>query len=158
MDTTALALVLVLGALFAIGTVVRGFGVWARRRRLTAIAEPDRAAYDIRVRATVAASSVLPGMRAGKSNLTSADLVLGGDRVILSSQRGLLVDVGAAHGRRLGSARCTGPGRLVLEGDVPRLSGDAAGWRMELALDDAEGWAEALRPFVAAAQAPPPVS
>lgn len=148
MGSTGLAVLLVLGMLFVLGAAVRGAGVWARRRRLAAIPEPERAAWDVRVRATVESSTVLPGMKAGKNNVTNADLVVGGGRLLLSSQRGLLVDVGPGHGRPLGAARCTGPGRLVLEGDVPRITGDVAAWRMELAIDDAEGWAEALRPFV----------
>ncbi|MBW1881469.1 MAG: hypothetical protein JRJ84_24190, partial [Deltaproteobacteria bacterium] len=70
------------------------------------------------------------------------------DRFLLTSNRGLLADLGPDRGRRFTSVRCTGPGRLVIEGDVPR-GDDARGlYRFELVLGDAPAWAEALAPFV----------
>lgn len=149
MTTNLAAAALVFLALFLVGAAVRAGGAWARRRHVAAIGRPDRTAAGVRVRATVDGSAVLPGMKPGRGNVTIADLALGGGRFVLSSERGVLVDVGASHGRPLGSARCTGPGRLVLEGDAPRLTGPPGSWRMEITIDDAEGWARALQPYVA---------
>ena len=53
----------------------------------------------------------------------------------------------SSKGRRFQSVRCTGPQRLVIEGDVPGVS-VAGSYRFELVLDDAQEWARALEPLV----------
>jgi len=145
-----MGIVVVIGLAVAVGAVFRGMGRM-RRRRGTARIPPAlrvRQARGVRVRVEVEAGSVFPGMNAARRNITTGDLALSADRFVLSTERGVLVDVSEMGGRRLGAARCTGPGRLVLEGDRPRLDGSRGSFRIELALDDAESWAEALQTCV----------
>jgi hypothetical protein len=154
MSTLALGALVVFGSMFAVGTGIRGMGVLLRRRAAGRIPAPQRTreVRGIRVRGQVDGPDVLPGMNPGRSNVTTADLVLSEDRFVLASERGLLIDVGTSRGVPLGSARCTGPGRLVIEGDVPRMTGAPGRYRLEMALDDAEAWAADLARFVPAGE------
>lgn len=87
------------------------------------------------------------GMRPGRPHPAHGDLLLTADRLLLATDRGVLADLRVAGPSRLASARCTGPGRLVLEGQVPHPSGPAGLYRIELVVDDAPAWVEALGPF-----------
>ena len=160
MSTLALGALVVFAALFVVGSGVRGMGVLLRRSAAGRIPaqQRKRAARGIRVRGQVDGPNVLPGMNPSRSNVTTADLVLSEDRFVLASERGVLIDVGVSRGVPLGSARCTGPGRLVIEGDVPRMTGVPGRYRLEMALDDAEGWAEDLARFVRPVALRPAVS
>jgi hypothetical protein len=60
----------------------------------------------------------------------------------------VLTELSPTFGRKFTSVRCTGPQRLVIEGDLPRPNGQLGHFRYELVITDAEGWAEALQPFV----------
>jgi hypothetical protein len=144
-----LAIALLAGTAILAGAAVRGAGAWRRRRGVARIphADRERSARGVRAGVQVGAGSLFPGMSATRRNVTTLDLVLGRARLIVASERGVLLDLTAGRSRPLDSVRCTGPGRLVLEGGAPRIDGTRTGWRMEIAIDDAEGWAAALAPF-----------
>ena len=101
------------------------------------------------MRVLVQGTRALPGMKASSANRTIGDLVLLADRFVLTTGRGVLADLRTDRGRRFTSVRCTGPGRLVIEGDVPGPNPDKKGlYRVEMILDDAGDWAEVLKPWV----------
>lgn len=133
------------------GTFARGVEWWRRRRGRTRIAPADlvRETRDAGVRIHLFKTRAFHGMRPGKAHAAKADLLLAADRFVLSSNRGVLADVGRGKGRPFRSVRCTGPGRLVIEGDTPRADGTAGLYRFDIAIEEAGSWAAALQPFVA---------
>lgn len=145
---------IVLAAMFLSGSV----GLWwrARQRRIgvSRVADEDirRHARRVSLVAAYTGRPPLAAMRANRAHRTTADLVLTDDRMIVATDLGVLLDIGPGRGQKLQSVRCTGPMRLVMEGTLPRASDNNPGpFRLEWVIDDAEGWAEALAPFVAAA-------
>ncbi|MCP4809017.1 MAG: hypothetical protein GY913_23570 [Proteobacteria bacterium] len=82
-------------------------------------------------------ASVLAGPAAGKINRAQADLVLTGARLLIATHHGRLLELDANNG---GSVRCTGPGRLVIEGERRRVGGPSK-VRVEILTSDAELWA-----------------
>jgi hypothetical protein len=107
----------------------------------------QREAFGVHARAFVSGTSAFKGISSRYLNRVKIDLVLASDRFLMVSSRGTLLDVGLRHGRKFQSVRCTGPQRLVIEGDLPGVSA-AGSYRFELVLDDAEAWATALEPLV----------
>ena len=89
------------------------------------------------------------GFDARRRSRVRADLYLLEGRFVLSSEAGTLLDV-RAGGAGLRSVRCTGPGRLVVEGPVRDSQGL---FRLEVVLPDAQGWARDLAPMQAGGQA-----
>ncbi len=150
MASSWVGILAIAGVAIGLGAAIRGAGALRRRRGTRRIppALRTRQAQRIRVRVEVDASSVLPGMNAARRNVTTADLALSEARMVLSSERGVLLDLTAGRSRPLRAARCTGPGRLVLEGDAPRMNGEVGQFRIELAIDHAEAWASDLRRYV----------
>lgn len=82
-------------------------------------------------------ASVLAGPAAGKLNRAQADIVLTEARLLVATHQGRLLELAAGAG---GSVRCTGPGRLVIEGERKRVSGPSK-VRIEVLTADAEAWA-----------------
>jgi hypothetical protein len=124
---------------------------WARRRRALSKLDPAqivRIERGVSVRIRLAGTRALHGMDPRRAHLAQGDLALTHDRVLLGSTQGVLADIGPQHGRKFRSARCTGPGRLVIEGDLPGPTGVPSLYRFDLVVADAEGWATALQPFV----------
>jgi hypothetical protein len=144
------ALIIVLVAVTALLALRRGWGLWLRRRSLAQIRGVPivREAHGVTIRALLYGTPPMLGLNPKRTNHLVGDLVLTGDRFVLASNRGLLADLGPGRGRRFTSARSTGPGRLVIEGDVPYPDGDKGLYRFELVVDDAADWADALAPFV----------
>lgn len=145
---------IVLLAMFLSGSV----GMWWRGRvRRLGVARVDglpitRHAEAVSLTANYAGRPPLASLRAGRAHRLTADLVLAGERMVVATDRGVLLDVGGGRGQKLESIRCTGPMRLVMEGRMPRAStNEPAPFRLEWAIEDAEGWAEALAPFSLAA-------
>jgi hypothetical protein len=64
-------------------------------------------------------------------------MVLSEQRLILATGHGRVLEISA---ERPGSVRCTGPRRLVIEGQHPSGRAEV---RAEMAIDDAEGWQQA---------------
>lgn len=150
------AVVLVIAVVVLLGVATRVWWWWSRRTQLARVAGwPRRREALGRSLRVLVSGRALPGMNPKKSNRTTGDLVIatseaGEGRLVVASARGLLLDIGPGRGRPLRSARCTGPGRLVIEGDTPIGDGSAGAFRLEVTVDDAEGWASDLRPFTKA--------
>lgn len=148
------AVVVVVVALIGAGAALKGWG-WLVRTRLLRRIPADavrRARRGVSLRVLVQGTDALPGMNPKKANRTTGDLVLSADRFLVVSGRGLIADLAPAEGRRFTSVRCPGPGKLVMEGRVPRSSGPPGQYRVEVLLPDAAEWAEALQPFVEAGE------
>jgi len=146
------ALVVVFVVLVAAGAALKGYGWWLRTRVLRALPADGqlRSVRGVTLRVLVRGTRVLPGMSTRRANRTTGDLALTASRFVVTSNRGVLLDLGPGHGRRLTSIRCTGPGKLVIEGDVPRPGATAAPFRIEAFLPDAVAWAEALQGYTTA--------
>jgi len=140
----ALVAMMVAGALLRLNS-------WSRRWRYLRTVDPSqilRQNRGVSMRVLVQGTRVLAGMSTRKANRTVGDLVLSRDRFLITSGRGLIADL-RDGGRRFRSVRCTGPGRLVIEGDVPGPDPERPGlYRVELMLQDASEWATALAPWV----------
>lgn len=144
------ALLVVVGSLVLIGAIMKGIS-WFRRTSLTRAIPEDAIVRQLRgtsMRVLTQGPPVLPGMSNRKANRTIGDLLLMKDRLLLVCNRGTLLDIREDRGRKLSSARCTGPGRLVLEGEIAVPSGVAGQYRIELSAEDAPDWARALAPYV----------
>ena len=144
---TALALALVLFGGFGLVKVAGLVRRWRGRRRLgDAPVVRERRSVDLRI--TLWRTRGWLGLESGRAHPARADLMLAAERFVVASDLGVLADVTPGGSIPLRSARCTGPSRLVLEGDVPGATDAVGRWRMELVLDDAPAWAGALAPFV----------
>lgn len=144
------AIAIVVGVLVLTGTAMRVASWWNRHRVLRTLPADAvvRQARGQSLRVLVHGPTTLPGMNPRRANRTRGDLVMTADRLVVTSGRGTLVDIRPDRGRRLTSARCPGPGKLVLEGDAPGPRGLTGLFRIETLIDDAPAWAEALQPFV----------
>jgi len=134
---TLLSVVIVFGALVVFATL---FNAWRKSRRTRGAALPDgedavREVEDAAVRLYVNQS--IPGGPRAPGGRDRARLVMSGQRLILATGHGRVLEI---RSDRPGSVRCTGPRRLVVEGQHPSGRADV---RAELAVDDAEGWQEA---------------
>jgi hypothetical protein len=75
-------------------------------------------------------------------------MALSKTRFVLVTEQGRFADVRVDEGRKLTSARCTAPGRLVIEGTIPQVGRQPGVYRLEVLFDRAADWAVALQPFV----------
>jgi hypothetical protein len=143
-------LVALLGSLFGFVALLNGLARLRRWRTVRSIDPADvvMRAANATVRASLHGVPSFAGLDPDALNRMRGDLVLTHERFLLVVDGGVLADLGPGYGRRFTSARCTGPSRLVIEGEVPRKDGQVGSYRFELVVDDAEGWAEALVPFV----------
>lgn len=82
-----------------------------------------------------------------RTNRVKGNLAITADRFVMATNKGVLADIGHSHGRKFTSVRSTGPGRLVMEGDVPYPDKTTGVFRFEMVVDDAPAWIEALKPF-----------
>jgi hypothetical protein len=91
------------------------------------------------VSARIFADRTVPqGPKSGGISRDPATLILGQRRFLVCTGHGRILEIGPD---RPGVARCVGPRRLAIEGQHP--SGRAK-LRVELILDDAEGWATSI--------------
>lgn len=81
--------------------------------------------------------TMLAGPQAGVVNRAPADLVLTPERLLVATHQGRLLELKKGGG---GSVRCTGPGRLILEGRKPRANAEMK-IRIEVLIDNAEQFA-----------------
>ncbi len=142
-----LVVTLVALAALLIGLVVAGR---VRRRRLVAeIAQQGvlKSAPAVTCGLLVHGTTKLLGFEPDTVHHLDVDLVLTTSRFAVVCGRGMLVDA-RVDGARLTSARCTGPGRLVIEGDIAAPRAVRPTFRLELTVPDAEAWALATAPFV----------
>ncbi len=134
----------------------RIFGLWRRNQALGRLKEANviRQTRGVRIAGLLTNAPAISGMNPRRRNIMTGDLALTPNRFVLVSNRGLLADVGIAdggvdaHGRLFTSVRCPGPGRLLIEGDIPLMGKPAGLFRFEISTKDAMEWAQALRPFV----------
>ncbi|MCB9668599.1 MAG: hypothetical protein H6734_03895 [Alphaproteobacteria bacterium] len=139
----------VLGGSILAGATLKGLS-WGRRQRMIRTVDPESIVRQVRgasLRVLVEGPAALPSMSRSKANRTVGDVLVTADRLLVVCGRGTLVDIRPGKGRPLGSVRSPGPGRLVMEGTVPAASGPDGSFRIELVVDDAPGWVEALAPF-----------
>lgn len=141
------AVLVVLVVMVAVGAALRAAAWWSRRSAAARIPSDQviREARGVTLRVLLQGTRVFPGMSTRYANRTRGDLVLGREQFVLATNRGTLLDLGPGRGRGFNSARCTGPGRLILEGDDGQ--GRKGLYRVEITVEDAEGWAQALQPF-----------
>lgn len=134
-------LVTAIAIVFGFLAVARGITEYGRRRRrLQASRIPDDLVVKM-VRGVGARvfvdKDMIDGPKAGVINNTPADLVLCADRLIVATRHGRILELTPGAG----SVRCTGPRRLVIEGERLRKHGPMK-VRIEALVDDAEQWAE----------------
>jgi hypothetical protein len=131
------------------GALVQGAYHLRRRRARATFARGSlvRSEHGVSIQARLGGPAI-PGLDPRRNNRTVGDLLLSADRFVLASRRGVLLDLGAAPMGRFSSVRSTGPGRLVLEGEVPRPAAPAVPYRFDLMVADAPGWVGALAPWV----------
>lgn len=143
------ALIVVLVGLALTGGGLR-LASWLKRYRVLRAIDQDsivRQTRGVSMKVLVQGTRTLPGMSTTRANRTKGDLVLLGDRFLITSGRGTIADL--REGRRLfRSVRCTGPGRLIIEGDVPGPLDKTGLYRIEMVLPDASDWAKALEPWI----------
>jgi len=122
---------------------VRAWGWFVRRRGLARLAGLTRAreARGVHVRAQ-ADGRTWRGLRPSRNHHTRGDLVLAGDRLVLATALGVLVD--ASPARPLTAVRAPGPGRLVLEGKEGGADGKPTLYRIEVIVDASDVWARDL--------------
>lgn len=143
------SMLVVLGVLILAGAVLKLVS-WARREKIVRTIDPEsltRSLRGVSLRVLLHGPTTLPGMNPDRANRTRGDLLVSSDRFVIASSRGVLVDVRSGS-KRLTSVRCTGPGRLVLEGEVPVMKGEPGRYRIELVTEEAASWVETLAPFV----------
>jgi hypothetical protein len=141
-------LLVTVAALVGVAAVAHLLGLRRRRAALARLG-PDltRVSTGVAIRVTARGIRWWPFLDLDRPRSLNGDLGLGRDRFVVTSSHGVLIERTGADGPAITSARCTGPRRLVIEGDV--TAGEApATWRFEIGVDDAEGWAAALAPFV----------
>ena len=116
---------------------------WVRLQQANSVRVPTGERVQRRVDNTSArvfvAAPLAGGLRAGKINVVKVSMVLSDQRLLLGSWRGRLLVLEPGQG---GTAICTGPRRLVLEGALRRRRPVLV--RVELILDEAERWAEEI--------------
>ena len=137
-------------AAFLIGALAKWNRWSVRQRGLARLGDAkfERVSRGVDLRVLVQGSRRLASLNPNKRNRTRGDIAITDDRLLIASARGVLVDARVGQDR-LTSARCTGPGRLVLEGTMPHPNGTPGQFRIETVVDNAQAWALALAPWVA---------
>lgn len=139
---------IVLAIIFVGGAGLKWFQSLRRRRAIQKVkATPIRIAHGVYAR-VMARGMTFRGFRSGRQTRTKVDMVLTQKQLLVVSNRGTLFDIraGAAKGR-IGSVRCSGPGRLLFEGERQEASKKATSYRVEISLPTATSWAQDLAPF-----------
>ncbi len=110
-----------------------------RRERAGAVPAGERVVREARNCGSrvFVSTDVIGGPRAGRINRSPADLVMTDKRLLIATRHGRVLELTAGTG---GSVRCTGPRRLVVEGDRPQKDG-VMHVRAELIVNDADVWA-----------------
>lgn len=119
-----------------------------RRRAVQKIQEtPVRISHGVYAR-VMAKGKTFRGFRSGHQTKTTVDMVLTKKQFLVVSNRGTLFDIRAEAARgRIGSVRCTGPGRLLFEGERQEANKKTTKYRVEISIPTATAWAQDLAPF-----------
>ena len=131
---TLLSLGIVFGGLIVVAVLFQGWRK-SRRNRGAILDEGEgvlREVEDVGVRLYV--NRNVPGGPRAPGGRDRGHMVLSEHRLILATGHGRVLEIGPD---RPGSVRCTGPRRLVIEGQHPSGRADV---RAEMAVDDARGW------------------
>ncbi len=133
-----LGFLVVAASLVGLGLV----SAWVRRhRRVKAADIPDglvrKQARKVPARVFVD-KDVVGGPQAGRTNRSQADLVMTEGRLLVATHQGRVLELTR---RNPGSVRCTGPRRLILEGERIQKKG-VMKVRVELICDEAQAWAD----------------
>jgi hypothetical protein len=139
---------IVVAIIFLGGAGLKWLQSTRRRRAVQKIQEtPIRITHGVYARVMVRGMT-FRGFRSGHQTKTTVDMVLTQKRLLVVSNRGTLFDIRAEAARgRIGSVRCTGPGRLLFEGERQEASKKATNYRVEISLSTATSWAQDLAPF-----------
>lgn len=155
MTLTALAVVSLL-VMFGAPALVKILAQLRRRRARRRMADRAlvREAQGLGGRIQLHRTPPLHGMQPGRSYPLTVDLLLASDKVIIASDRGLIADLGKSP-PRLALARSPGPQRLLIEGRIPVPGRPDGRYRLQLVVEHASAWADALQPFVRPSEAEP---
>lgn len=129
------------GALVKLGKRVR------REAFLRRVGDTRQLERHVTLRAYIHGARGSHGMDPRRANRSTGDLILTEGSFFLSTSRGVLLQLGPSTGKRFTSVRCTGPGRLVLEGEIPQPGRAPGQIRFEIRSTTPETWVEALRPW-----------
>ena len=100
---------------------------------------------------TVAMSDGIPtglGFKSGRGVRVRTSLFATADRVVVVTREGKIADLVLGAQQKLKTARCTAPGRLVVEGTIPQIGRGDGLYRLELNFAEAKKWESVLLPFV----------
>ena len=124
---------------------------WSRRtqwKKRVNRADVIRLEQRVPMKVLLMGSALLPGMHPTRVNRTRGDLVMTKNRFLMTSNRGMLVDLGPHSGRYMTSARCTGPQRLVIEGNLVSSTGKQGSYRFECVVGDGVVWSQLLEKYI----------
>ena len=93
-------------------------------------------------------NSAILGLDPKRAARLTGRMALSESKFVLMTDKGRFTQIDRTQGRLLTSARCTAPGRLVIEGTIPQAGGQPGVYRLEAMFTEAEAWAVALQPFV----------
>ncbi len=119
-------------ALVVVGAGLRAWGWLARRRAMSLLPAGSNVVPGISTRVMARGRHGMAGIAAGRTHRTTTHLGYTDDRLVIASNRGILVDLRVDGGRFLTSVRTPGPGKLVIEGETPGPGGPIGTFRLEL--------------------------
>ena len=100
------------------------------------------------IRAMAFGTAPILGLDPKRAARLTGRMALSESKFVLMTDKGRFTQIDRTQGRLLTSARCTAPGRLVIEGTIPQAGGQPGVYRLEAMFTEAEAWAVALQPFV----------
>lgn len=141
-------LLVVFGLLAVVGVGVKTYYRLRRRMVLRAVqGDLVKSASAVSARISVEGRQ-FHGFRPGYSTRTWLEMKLTTQQFVVVTNRGVLFDISADGERgRIGSIRCTGPGRIVFEGERGELNGKPTRYRVEATMPTASEWVRALDGF-----------
>jgi len=110
--------------------------------------EVEMSANGFPIRAMAFGTASVLGLDPKRAARLTGRMALSASRFVLMTEKGRFTQIDRGQERLLTSARCTAPGRLVIEGTIPQTGRQPGVYRLEAMLADAEAWAVALQPFV----------
>ena len=123
-----------------------------RRRNLTKSLLPEDEILlqvnRVPIRAMSYGTAPVLGLDPKRAVRMTGRMALSNERFVLMTDQGRFTDIRVDQKRLLTSARCTAPGRLVLEGTIPQAGKKPGVYRLEILFAQATEWAVALQPFV----------
>jgi hypothetical protein len=106
------------------------------------------AANGVQIKAMSYGTKQVKGLDPKRAVRTRGRLAVSKDRFVLVTDQGVFLDMRRGQLRLLTSVRCTAPGRLVIEGDIPQAGRVPGVYRLEVFFEQAHQWPAVLQPFV----------